>query len=61
MAEQWKEGDVVQLKSGGPIMTVETVANIQGKTTVFCLWFDKTQRISGTFPPGTLERFSEPE
>lgn len=35
---QFKEGDVVKVKSGGPPMTVESV-NADGSYT--CVWFDK--------------------
>lgn len=40
---EFKPGDLVQVKSGGPIMTVEQV----GKTAmleedaVWCVWFEK--------------------
>jgi len=59
MAEQWKEGDLVQLKSGGPIMTVESATTYEGKTSIFCAWFDKTQKMTGSFPPATLQRYTE--
>ncbi len=45
------KGDVVQLKSGGPVMTVEEVSG-EG---VFCTWFDKNKkRCSDTFAPEVL-------
>ncbi len=61
MAEQWKAGDVVQLKSGGPIMTVQSLKEIQGEPVVFCAWFDKNQKITGNLQPDMLERYSEPD
>ena len=35
----FKVGDVVKLKSGGPEMTVEVIAD----NTVSCIWFDKSK------------------
>lgn len=40
---EFTPGDTVQLKSGGPIMTVEQVGeywSIEG-TAVWCVWFEK--------------------
>jgi uncharacterized protein YodC (DUF2158 family) len=51
----FKIGDTVQLKSGSPRMTVTVVgATADGKEIVECVWFDGTQRQSGTFPPDAL-------
>ena len=36
--QEFKIGDVVQLKSGGPTMTVANVSGDSG--TVVCHWFD---------------------
>jgi len=33
-----KPGDVVRLKTGGPVMIVENTASLQGHAT--CVWFD---------------------
>lgn len=57
MADTFKEGDVVQLKSGGPIMTVIKVANnASGELRVWCVWFDNKQvEQSSTFPPSSLD------
>ena len=35
-----KIGDVVQLKSGGPKMTVVYVDNLEGTDRCFCVWID---------------------
>jgi uncharacterized protein YodC (DUF2158 family) len=51
MAEQFKVGDVVLLKSGGPDMTIETVTG----QTVHCVWFEKNVVKRGAFPMATLE------
>lgn len=51
-------GDVVQLKSGGPVMTVTQVGNaaMTGKPTVWTQWFDGPKQMSGTFPPEALKK-----
>jgi uncharacterized protein YodC (DUF2158 family) len=65
-AMEFKGGDLVKLKSGGPVMTVEQV----GKTAMFqeeavwCVWFEKVgnkqvvQR--DTFAPILLEKAEKP-
>ncbi|MDF4005307.1 DUF2158 domain-containing protein [Luteibacter sp. PPL552] len=56
MAEQFKPGDRVQLKSGGPIMTVN---EIYDNGRVGCEWFDsKEQHQERTFTPETLELYN---
>jgi uncharacterized protein YodC (DUF2158 family) len=56
-------GAVVQLKSGGPSMTVRWVGEKYGEQTIFCDWFvqDKApwKKESGSFPPASL-RVLEP-
>ena len=54
MAE-FKVGDVVQLKSGGPEMTVTGPAN---SGNVLCAWFtsfDAASISTGVFPPAALK------
>ena len=46
-------GDVVQLKSGGPTMTVE-VKETAG-TVIRCIWFDNAELKRGIFPAATLK------
>ena len=41
----FQPGDVVQLKSGGPRMTVENVTGDE----VECVWFEKNKQEYGTF------------
>lgn len=48
-------GDTVQLKSGGPVMTIEA-RNDSGSW--HCIWFDKTDLKRGNFKAETLEKFS---
>lgn len=59
-------GDTVQLKSGGPIMTVEQVGkhwSIEG-SAVWCVWFEKVgnKRVSSreTFAAVVLEKVERP-
>jgi uncharacterized protein YodC (DUF2158 family) len=40
MADTLKVGDLVKLKSGGPVMTVSAVSTVDSQTTVECIWFD---------------------
>ena len=39
MAEQFKAGDTMRLKSGGPLMTIHSINQSEG--TAWCEWFDK--------------------
>jgi uncharacterized protein YodC (DUF2158 family) len=55
-----KKGDVVQLKSGGPRMTVQdfgdyssSVAGIQDG--VVCVWFEKNKQQTEVFDRAVLE------
>jgi uncharacterized protein YodC (DUF2158 family) len=53
--EEIKEGAVVQLKSGGPEMTVGRLENIGGTNSAVCAWFIKDKREVGTFPLHSLK------
>ena len=53
---EFKTGDVVELKSGGPSMTVHSIETAKGSRRVRCVWFDddhKHQKID--FVPETLQ------
>jgi uncharacterized protein YodC (DUF2158 family) len=53
-AAQLKRGDLVRLRSGGPVMTVETVDDDQVK----CIWSDLNgQPTDATFPVNVLQKF----
>lgn len=56
MAEKWKAGDVVNLKSGGPDMTVNCYNQVG---LVNCHWFDNTKLLSGNFEENQLEAVEE--
>ena len=58
-----QKGDVVQLKSGGPIMTVEDVGDYSGmgmgpKNGIKCVWFEKTTPKSKVFDAAVLVKGS---
>lgn len=48
-------GSVVQLKSGGPAMTVKEVSSWNGKMTAFCDWFEGSASKSDHFPVTSLK------
>lgn len=50
MADEFKPGDEVRLKSGGPKMTVEDFAT----PIVACVWFEGTKINRGSFVFQTL-------
>ncbi len=57
MADEFAPGDVVMLKSGGPVMTAGKSGDYNGEQKVFCEWFDDKQvRQTGTFPPYMLKK-----
>jgi uncharacterized protein YodC (DUF2158 family) len=56
MADEIKEGDVVQLKSGGPKMTVKKVGMWNGKLHAFCEWFVDDKNHEDVFLPTSLKR-----
>jgi len=55
--QEFKTGDKVQLKSGGPIMTVN---NIGKNGEIYCLWFAGDKYEKGHFPPGSLQLVVKP-
>jgi len=51
-------GDVVQLKSGGPIMTVQEVK----PAGVVCTWFDEKHNLkTAAFPEAMLDSYQDPQ
>jgi uncharacterized protein YodC (DUF2158 family) len=59
MSTEIKPGNVVQLKGGGPLMTVRWVEEELGELAVCCDWFiqDKApwKKETATFPPTSLK------
>lgn len=57
MAEQLSAGDIVNLKTGGPSMTVDWVNDSDGILTAGCSWFDKSEkRQFERFPVTSLDK-----
>lgn len=55
---QFKIGDVVILKSGGPPMTVHGIGDyLQAKNGLLCVWFDDKKRVEDVFHQDTVEYF----
>jgi uncharacterized protein YodC (DUF2158 family) len=54
-------GEVVQLKSGGPLMTVQSIGDytMSGglNSGVLCVWFDDKKKLEDVFHPDSLERY----
>ena len=42
----FKVGDLVQLKSGGPVMTIK---EINGLDSILCVWFMDVELVSANF------------
>jgi uncharacterized protein YodC (DUF2158 family) len=51
-----KPGDTVQLKSGGPKMTVTEVKPINGVTRAWCSWFINDKLETASFPVDSLNK-----
>jgi uncharacterized protein YodC (DUF2158 family) len=54
MANAFKVGDIVKLKSGGPEMTIEALPNQHYDYS--CQWFAGKKLERGHFPQGSLVR-----
>lgn len=52
----FQEGDVVQMKSGGPKMTVEGYED----GLVVCVWFEEKNKKTGAFKEGTIQTYIRP-
>lgn len=56
---QLEIGDVVQLKSGGPLMTVHSIGDYSPtgpNPGMLCVWFVERKRVEDVFDPRALER-----
>lgn len=53
-------GDTVQLKSGGPAMTVEEVPP-DGREKYACIWFKGASKERGVFVEETLKKYEQPK
>jgi uncharacterized protein YodC (DUF2158 family) len=57
--QQFQEGDVVQLKSGGLPMTVEMWD--EGLNQYTCVWFEKSKAHREYFSPVVLVKYERPK
>jgi len=55
MSNGIKPGDTVELKSGGPAMTVAKIEPINGVPHAVCDWFDGSKMVRDTFPLSSLK------
>ena len=60
MAQKFKAGDIVQLKSGGPAMTVSR-ENSANSNRYDCVWFKGASRETATFDSETLKPYEAPK
>ena len=60
MNNGFEVGDIVQLKSGSPAMTIERFDTIGGQPSAWCTWFDGTRRIDQDFVLAALQKISSP-
>ena len=51
---EFRDGDVVQLKSGGPLMTIQSVHRGPDGLTAFCEWFDGKKQMGASFRTSSL-------
>lgn len=52
----FKVGDVVYLKSGGPAMTVNAIAPSMIAKALACVWFVGNENKSATYSPDALTK-----
>jgi uncharacterized protein YodC (DUF2158 family) len=63
VSNNFKIGEVVQLKSGGPIMTIHNIGDYAPtgfNPGVLCVWFAGVQKNEAVFHPDALERYEPP-
>jgi len=53
-------GDTVQLKSGGPVMTIARLEPMNGGTLAICDWFEGPKQQRGSFPVASLQPAAAP-
>lgn len=52
----FQPGDVVQLKSGGPVMTVRWCQDEYGSVDAYCDWFVGTKQEGAKFAAAQLQK-----
>ena len=58
----FKIGEVVVLKSGGPLMTVHEIGDYSPmgpNPGLLCVWFDSIKKIQDVFHPETVVRYED--
>lgn len=55
MSEKIENGTVVQLKSGGPLMTIDSYD--EDRQQYYCEWFVKEQRQAGYFSGTSIQKY----
>ncbi|MBB3996066.1 uncharacterized protein YodC (DUF2158 family) [Sulfitobacter undariae] len=61
MAANFKPGDIVQLKSGGPAMTVSKETGNPGSYAYYCEWFKGASKERAHFEEETLQAYVAPK
>ena len=56
----FKTGDVVELKSRGPAMTVEFIEDVDGVNLVTCSWFEGEKYNKKSFSAESLQKPKPP-
>jgi len=56
MNGDFQVGDMVELKSGSPTMTIERFDTIGGQPSAWCTWFVGAQRNDAEFPLSSLQK-----
>jgi uncharacterized protein YodC (DUF2158 family) len=50
---EFQVGDIVRLKSGGPLMTIEAIQDDEDNA-ILCVWFCENEKKADSFIPETL-------
>lgn len=59
---QFEIGEVVHLKSGGPLMTVHSIGDYSPtgpNPGVLCVWFNEQKKFEDVFDPRALEIYHD--
>jgi uncharacterized protein YodC (DUF2158 family) len=51
----FKPGDLVVLKSGGPVMTVDSIDQLADYGNIACVWFAGAKRETASFRKESIE------
>lgn len=58
----FKIGDVVVLRSGGPLMTIHNIgdySNAGFSPGLLCVWFDDKKKVEAVFHPDAVEAYTD--